>query len=214
MEPRYNRRDNRREPQQQKNYDKRMVTLRRVSKVHAGGKRLRFSAFVVAGDRKGSVGVALGRGMDTRSAIAKAEKKASSNMKKIELVGDTIPHEMRYKKGAAEILLRPARPGAGVIAGSAARVVLEMAGIENVYCKQLGSNDMIANAYCTFEALTKLRKGRVLQKMAKMRERIGLKEKIDEERRKREAKLAKTRKSNKKENNKSKPRRHASRKNS
>lgn len=214
MEPRYNRRDNRREPREQKNYDKRMVTLRRVTKVHSGGKRLRFSAFVVAGDRKGSVGVALGRGMDTRSAIAKAEKKAAAHMKKIELVGDTIPHELRYKKGAAEILLRPARPGSGVIAGSAARVVLEMAGVENVYCKQLGSNDMIANAYCTFEALTKLRKGRVLQKMSKMRERIGLKEKIDEERRKREAKLASTRKSGKKENNKSKSRRNVSRRNS
>jgi small subunit ribosomal protein S5 len=203
-----------RDQREQKNYDKRMVALRRVSKVHAGGKRLRFSAFVVAGDRRGRVGVALGRGMDTRSAIAKAEKKASSNMKAIELVGDTIPHELRYKKGAAEILLRPARPGSGVIAGSAARVVLEMAGIENVYCKQLGSNDMIANAYCTFEALTKMRKGRVLNKMKKMRERIGLKEKIDEERRKREAKLAKTRKSGKKDNNRSRNRRHVPRKNS
>jgi small subunit ribosomal protein S5 len=203
-----------RDQREQRNYDKRMVALRRVTKVHAGGKRLRFSAFVVAGDRKGSVGVALGRGMDTRSAIAKAEKKASAHMKKIELIGDTIPHELKYKKGAAIILLRPAKPGAGIIAGSAARLVLEMAGIENVYCKQLGSNDMIANAYCTFEALTKLRKGRVLQKMSKMRDRVGLKEKIDEERRKREAKLAKTRKSGKKDNNRSRNRRHAPRKNS
>jgi small subunit ribosomal protein S5 len=206
------RRDNR-DNREQKNYDKRMIALRRVSKVHAGGKRLRFSAFVVAGDRKGSVGVALGRGMDTRSAIAKAEKKAAAHMKRIELIGDTIPHELKHKKGAAIILLRPARPGAGVIAGSAARLVLEMAGIENVYCKQLGSNDMIANAYCTFEALTLLRKGRVLRKMRNMRERVGLKEKIDEERRKREAKLAKTRKSNKRDN-KSRNRRHVPRKNS
>src|SRR5690606_2386198 len=119
-----------------KNYEKRAVAIRRVAKVNAGGKRLRFSAMVVAGDRNGSVGVALGRGVDTRSAMEKAEKKAVKTMKKIEVIGDTIPHEIRMKFGAAQVVLRPAKPGTGIIAGSASRIVLEMAGIQNVYCKQ------------------------------------------------------------------------------
>ncbi len=197
-----------RREQQERGYDRRTVAIRRVAKVTAGGKRLRFSAVVVAGDRKGSVGVALGRGLDTRSAVSKAERKASQNMVKIELVGDTIPHEIRHKKGAAEVLLRPARPGAGIIAGSSARTVLEMAGIENVYCKQLGSNNLVANTYCTLEALQLLRKDRVLNKMRKMRERIGIKEKMDEERKKREQKL----RSKKDNSNKVKGKRHVSRK--
>lgn len=171
-----------------KNYDKRTLPVRRVAKVNAGGKRLRFSVMVIAGDRKGSVGVALGRGVDTRSAIEKAEKKASTHMKKIEVLGDTIPHELYHKFGAAKVMLRPAKPGTGIVAGMAARNVLEMAGIENVYCKQLGTSDLIANTYCVFEALQLLKKGRVLEKMSKMRERIGLKEKMDEEKKKKMAK--------------------------
>lgn len=196
---------NYREP---KSYDKRTVTIRRVAKVTAGGKRLRFSAMVVTGDRKGNVGVALGRGVDTRSAVEKAERRASTHMKKIEVIGDTIPHELYHKMGAAKILLRPAKPGTGIVAGAAARNVLEMAGIENVYCKQLGSSELIANTYCVFEALQLLRKGRVLEKMSKMRERIGLKEKMDEEKNK---KLAKRRAEKKKV--KVNPKRDATRKN-
>lgn len=167
-----------------KNYDKRTVLIRRVAKVTAGGKRMRFGAMVVTGDRKGMVGVAMGKGIDTRSAVEKAERRASTHMKRVELVGDTIPHEIRHKMGATEVLLRPAKPGAGIVAGMAARNVLEMAGIENVYCKQLGSSDLVANTYCVYEALMLLRKGRVLEKMNKMRERIGLKEKMDEEKKK------------------------------
>lgn len=177
-----------------KNYEKRAVAIRRVAKVNAGGKRLRFSAMVVAGDRNGSVGVALGRGVDTRSAMEKAEKKAVKTMKKIEVIGDTIPHEIRMKFGAAQVVLRPAKPGTGIIAGSASRIVLEMAGIQNVYCKQLGSNDIIANTYCTYEALLGLRKARVLKKMRIMQDRIGLKEKMDAERKAKEAKLRKAKK--------------------
>jgi len=171
-----------------KNADTRSVAIRRVAKVTSGGKRLRFSAMVVAGDRNGSVGVALGRGIDTKSAVEKAERRAVKNMKKIALIGDTIPHEIRVKKGAAQVLLRPAKPGAGVIAGSASRIVLELAGVMNVYCKQLGSNNIVANTYVTFEALTKLRNDRVLSRMTKMQERIGIKEKMDEEKKKKFAK--------------------------
>ncbi len=177
-------------------YDKKILPIRRVAKVTKGGRRLRFSTVVVVGDRKGSVGVALGRGSDVKSSIDQGERLAIRKMKKIELIGDTIPHEIRFKYGAAKVLLRPARPGTGIIAGSSVRTVLELAGVDNVYGKILGCDEPNANAYCTFQALQKLRKGRVLRKMSKMRERVSLKEEMDKER---QIKEAKRRKSQKKE---------------
>ena len=191
-----NRRNNRRDNRVRSKYDKKALPIRRVAKVTKGGRRLRFSTVVVVGDRKGSVGVALGRGSDVKSSIDQGERLAIKSIKKIELIGDTIPHEIVHKNGAAKVLLRPARPGTGIIAGSSVRIVLDLAGIDNVYGKILGSNEPNANAYCTFEALQMLRKGRVLRKMKKMRERITLKEEMDKER---EAKQAKKRRENKKE---------------
>jgi small subunit ribosomal protein S5 len=175
-------------------YDKKILPIRRVAKVTKGGRRLRFSTVVVVGDRKGSVGVALGRGTDVRSSIDQGERLAIKSMKKIELIGDTIPHEIRHKYGAAKILLRPARPGTGIIAGSSVRTVLDLAGIDNVYGKILGTDEPNANAYCTFEALQQLRKGRVLRKMKKMRERIALKEEMDKERQLKEQRRRKAKK--------------------
>jgi small subunit ribosomal protein S5 len=175
-------------------YDKKILPIRRVAKVTKGGRRLRFSTVVVVGDRKGSVGVALGRGTDVRSSIDQGERLAIKKMKKIELIGDTIPHEIRHKYGAAKILLRPARPGTGIIAGSSVRTVLDLAGIDNVYGKILGTDEPNANAYCTFEALQQLRKGRVLRKMKKMRERIALKEEMDKERQLKEQRRRKAKK--------------------
>lgn len=179
-------------------YDKKALPIRRVAKVTKGGRRLRFSTVVVVGDRKGSVGVALGRGTDVKGSIDQGERLAIKSMKKIELIGDTIPHEIEYKYGAAKVLLRPARPGTGIIAGSSVRTVLELAGVDNVYGKILGTNEPNANAYCTFKALQQLRKGRVLRKMSKMRERVTLKEDMDKER---QIKEAKRRKAKKKERN-------------
>jgi len=179
-------------------YDKKILPIRRVAKVTKGGRRLRFSTVVVVGDRKGSVGVALGRGSDVKSSIDQGERLAIKKMKKIELIGDTIPHEIRHKFGAAKVLLRPARPGTGIIAGSSVRTVLDLAGIDNVYGKILGSDEPNANAYCTFQALQKLRKGRVLRKMRKMRERISLKEDMDKEKQIKEQKRRKAEKNQRK----------------
>jgi small subunit ribosomal protein S5 len=185
----------------QKSYDSKALPIRRVAKVTKGGRRLTFSTVVVVGDRKGSVGVALGKGADVRTAINKGERLAAKNMKKIELIGDTIPHEIEHKYGAAKVLLRPARTGTGVIAGSSVRTVLELAGIDNVYGKILGTQEPNANAYCTFEALTELRKGRVLEKMKIMRDRVHIKEEMDKERQIMEEKRRKSRKKEKKEDN-------------
>ncbi|WKZ30772.1 MAG: 30S ribosomal protein S5 [Candidatus Dojkabacteria bacterium] len=190
-----NNRNNRRDRRESK-YESKTVAIRRVAKVTAGGKRLRFSAMVVSGDKSGSVGVGLGRGLDTRNAVEKGSRKAEKNMTKIQLVGDTIPHEVIYKSGACKVMLRPAKPGTGIIAGSSVRTVLEVCGIDNVYGKILGSNDLIGNTYCTFEALKSLRNERVLAKMKNMQARIGLKEEIERERKKKELAARKLRQQN------------------
>jgi len=165
----------------ERTYDKRTVSIRRVAKVTKGGKRLRFSAMVVVGDHNGSVGVGLGRGVDTKSAVEKGERIATKKLTRIQLAGDTIPHEVIYKEGAARVILRPARPGTGVIAGSSVRTVLEMAGIDNVYGKLMGTSNSIATAYATFEALKSLRNTRVLGRMQNMRDRVELKKETDKE---------------------------------
>ena len=183
------RRNNNRE---RKEFDKKSLPVRRVAKVTKGGKRLRFSTVVVVGDHNGRVGVGLGRGADVKSAVEKGERLATKAAKSIQLIGDTIPHEVVCKKGAAIVMLRPARPGTGVIAGSSVRTVLELAGVVNVYGKILGTQEVNANAYCTFEALKSLRNGRVLRKMSKMRARIELKSEMDKEKKaKEDAKRAK-----------------------
>ncbi|MCD4811161.1 30S ribosomal protein S5 [bacterium] len=195
-----NRRNHRRQP---RGYEKKTVSIRRVAKVTKGGRRLRFSAMVIVGDKKGKVGIGLGRGSDTRSAVEKGERVAVKAMTPIQLIGDTIPHEIEHKHGSARVLLRPAKQGTGIIAGSSVRVVLELAGIENVYGKLLGSNDPISNAYCTFEALQELRNGRVLRKMRVMRERVQWKKDADAERKTKEiAKRKANRKNYQKDNRK------------
>jgi len=195
-------------------YDKKTVSIRRVAKVTKGGKRLRFSAMVVVGDHNGSVGVGLGRGVDTKSAVEKGERTAAKKMRKIQLAGDTIPHEITQKEGAAKVLLRPARPGTGVIAGSSVRTVLELAGIENVYGKLLGTTDAIASAYATFEALKALRNGRVLSKMKNMRDRVEAKKETDKERKVKEDKKRAAKRAEKKDNRKKdfRPRRNTEKK--
>lgn len=172
-------------------FDKKTLPIRRVAKVTKGGKKMKFSTIVVVGDRNGTVGVALGKGLDVRTAVAQGERLATKVATKIQLAGDTIPHEIFMKYGAAQVMLRPARPGTGVIAGSSVRTVLELAGVDNVYGKILGSADPNANAYCTFEALKALRNGRVLAKMTKMQERIKMKEETEKERRAKEEKRRK-----------------------
>lgn len=191
--------DNSKTQKERPNYDKKTVSIRRVAKVTKGGKRLRFSAMVVVGDHNGSVGVGLGRGVDTKSAVEKGERIAVKKMRRIQLVGDTIPHEITHKEGAAKVLLRPARPGTGVIAGSSVRTVLELAGIENVYGKLLGTTDAIASSYATFEALKALRNRRVLAKMRNMRERVEAKKETDKERKLKEEKNRAAKRAEKKE---------------
>jgi small subunit ribosomal protein S5 len=133
-----------------------VVKVKPVSKVTRGGRDRRFNALVVVGDRRGRVGVGLGKAREVSEAIRKGTQIAQRSMARVS-VGSTIPHEIWGRCGAARIFLRPATPGTGLIAGSAARAVLEAAGVQNVLSKSIGSTNAHNVAQATLDALTKLR---------------------------------------------------------
>ena len=134
-----------------------LIHINRVAKVMKGGKRLSFSALVVTGDGNGHVGIALGKANEVPRAINKANATARRNLIKVPLAGTTIPYEVRVKFGAAKILLKPASPGTGIIAGGSIRVVLEAAGIKDILTKSLGSANRINVAKATILALSQLK---------------------------------------------------------
>jgi len=134
-----------------------MVQLRRVTKVVKGGRNMRFSAIVVAGDTNGSVGVGMGKAAEVPEAIRKAEQAARKNMVKIALGEITIPHEAIGEFSASKVYLRPAPEGTGVIAGGSVRAVLELAGIRNITTKSYGSRNPVNTVKATIEGLYSLR---------------------------------------------------------
>ena len=135
-----------------------MIFINRSSKVVKGGRRFNFSALIVAGDGKGKVGLGLGKAGEVADAIRKASENARQSMVAVALTGDTIPHRVDTCYGGATIMLRPACPGTGVIAGKIVRSVLESAGVKDVLTKSLGSNNAANVAKATLAALTGLRK--------------------------------------------------------
>lgn len=139
-------------------FEQKIVDLARVTRVMAGGKRMRFRACVAIGDRKGRVALGIDKGADVTIAISKAVNKAKKAIITVPFINDTIPHEIFNKFGAGVVMLKPARKGRGVIAGGAARIVLELCGVGNVTSKILGTNNNVTVAKCTIEALSKLRK--------------------------------------------------------
>ena len=130
-----------------------MVQINRISKKTKGGNQIRFSALVVVGDRKGKVGVGLAKATDVRSAIRKSIEAAKRKMIVVPLAGTTVPYSVNEKFSAAKILLKPAPPGSGIIAGGPMRVVLEAAGITDAVGKILGTKNKISNVYATLKAL-------------------------------------------------------------
>ena len=134
-------------------YEEKVIEIRRISKKTKGGNQIRFSALVVVGDKKGKVGVALSKATDVRNAIRKAMVYAKRRMIKVPLKGKTIPFSVNTKFSAAKILLKPAPPGSGIIAGGAMRVVLEAAGITDAVGKILGTKNKASNVYATIRGL-------------------------------------------------------------
>lgn len=139
-------------------FEERVVQVNRTSKKTSGGNRIGFSILVVTGNKKGKVGVGLGKAKDVLSGIRKAASYAHKHTISVPLMDQrTIPHRIELKYGAAKILLKPAPKGSGIIAGGAVRTVLELAGVKDVVGKMLGTNNKITNIYATMEALQKLR---------------------------------------------------------
>ncbi len=138
-------------------YDEKNVEVARVTRVTKGGKRMRFRALTVIGNRKGRVGFGLAKGVDVALATGKATTQARKALLTVPMVYETIPHPVEAKFAAARVLLKPAPKGTGIKAGGAVRIVLELAGVPNVVSKILGSSSKINNVKATFAALKKLR---------------------------------------------------------
>ncbi|MFA6017352.1 MAG: 30S ribosomal protein S5 [Patescibacteria group bacterium] len=143
--------------QEDKEFQEKVVKIRRVSKKTTGGNYVTFSALVVVGNRKGKVGIGLGRSLEVPPAIQKAISYAKKHMITVPMRNKTIPHEVRVKFRAARILLKPAPEGTGLKVGSVTRVILDLAGVENASGKIIGSRNQIVNTYAIMKALSMLR---------------------------------------------------------
>ncbi len=161
------RRNNEDQGRERSEFDQKVVEVKRVTRVVAGGKRMRFRALVVIGDHKGRVGLGLRKGSDVSESVNKAVNAAKKNLVTLPLVNETIPHGMNVKYKSSKLMLKPARPGTGVIAGGAVRSVMELAGIKNVVSKMLGSNNKVNNIKAIFAAFKQMKSKEQLAKMRK-----------------------------------------------
>lgn len=152
------RKDFKRTPKEPSDFSEKVIWIRRINKVTTGGRRLRFSATVIVGNKKGTVGIGISKANEVSEAIKKAVADAHKNLKHIELTKEfSILHDVVGKYCSSQILLKPAKEGIGVKAGGAARDIMELAGIQNIYSKSLGSNNKINLARATIEGLSSLK---------------------------------------------------------
>jgi len=140
------------------NLEERVVRTNKVQKTHKGGRTMSWNVLVVVGDRHGYVGAGIGKARAIPDAIRKGVEAAKKNLMVVPIVGNTIPHEILANHGAAQVLLKPAAPGTGIVAGSSVRTILELAGIHNVLGKSLGSTNAINIAWATIDALKNLKR--------------------------------------------------------
>ncbi len=139
-----------------KQFEELVINIDRVARVVKGGRRFRFKALVVVGDRKTKVGVGVAKGADVQAAIAKATDVAKKNLVTVPVLHETIPHDAEIKLSGARVLIKPAAPGTGIIAGGVVRQIVGVTGIRNLLSKSLGSTNKVNIAYATIEALKSL----------------------------------------------------------
>ena len=153
-----NNRGNRRDqgPVEPKQFEEVVINIDRVSRVVKGGRRFRFKALVVVGDRKAKVGVGVAKGADVQAAVQKATDVAKKHMMTIAIDGDSVPHESEIRFSGAQVLLKPAAPGTGIIAGGVVRTIIGVTGIRNLLSKSLGSTNKVNIAYATIGALASM----------------------------------------------------------
>ena len=151
-------------------FEEKVVAINRVTKVVKGGRRFRFRATVVIGNRKGKVGVGIAKGADVSDAMNKAFNDAKKSMINVKMAGNTITHDVFCKLGSAKILLKPANKGRGIIAGGAVRAVVELSGIRDIVSKSLGSSNKVNVARATIKALSSLKDSRKKEKVEKKKE--------------------------------------------
>ncbi len=145
--------------------DERVVRTNKCQKTTKGGRNMSWSALVVVGDGNGYVGAGLGKARAIPDAIRKGVEAAKKNLVLVPMVGGTIPHELFVHEGAAEVMLKPASPGTGIVAGSSMRTILELAGVHDVLGKSLGSSNSVNIAWATMSALRKLRRAEDIAKL-------------------------------------------------
>ena len=159
------RRDSRRNQEERDEFDERVVDIRRVAKVIKGGRRFAFRTVVVVGDNRGNVGIGIGKARAVPDSIRKAAERARRNIQSVALSGTTIPYTVVGRHGGARVLLKPAAPGTGVIAGGGVRAVLEVVGVRNVLTKSQGSANLLNVTMATQDALKQLRGAEQLAEM-------------------------------------------------
>lgn len=159
------RRDRRDREEDREELDERVIDITRVAKVVKGGRHFAFRTVVIVGDGKGRVGIGIGKARSVPDAIRKGTERARRNMERVALSGTTIPHQITSGYGGAEVMLKPASPGTGVIAGGGVRAVLEAAGVRDILSKSMGSNNSLNIAHATMECLRQLKDVQTLAAM-------------------------------------------------
>jgi small subunit ribosomal protein S5 len=152
---------------ERREFDQKIVEIKRVTRVTGGGKRMRFRALVVIGDRKGRVGMGLRKGNDVAESVNKAVNQAKKNMITLPLVNETIPHEVKVKYKSSKLFLAPAKTGTGIIAGGAVRSVMDLAGVKNVVSKMMGSNNKVNNIKAVFDAFKSMKSKEAIKALRK-----------------------------------------------
>jgi small subunit ribosomal protein S5 len=168
---------------EKREFEEYLLQLDRVTRVVKGGRRMRFRATVIVGDRAGRVGIGLGKGLDVQIAVRKAANNAQKNIINVPIVNDTITHQVKVKFKAARVLILPAAPGTGLIAGSAVRKMLELAGVKNVLSKNFGTQNRVVLGQAMLKVLGELRMTEAAKKFV-----LDLKKEKDEEKKKKEEK--------------------------